>query len=61
MGKRVTKKSLAKRVRVTKNGKLIRRPLGVNHFKTRKSNKNLRDKRKARTFSKSDRQNILTY
>ncbi|OGY98791.1 MAG: hypothetical protein A2855_00720 [Candidatus Liptonbacteria bacterium RIFCSPHIGHO2_01_FULL_57_28] len=61
MGKRVTTKSLAKRVRVTRTGKLVRRPLGVNHFKTRKSNKNLRGKRKARTFSEADRKNIITY
>lgn len=61
MGKKVTSKSLAKRVRITRNGKMVRRPLGVNHFKTRKSNKNLRDKRKGRAIHDADAKNIATY
>lgn len=61
MGKHVTSKSLAKRIRITRNGKMVRRPLGVNHFKTRKSNKNLRDKRKGRSIHASDAKNIATY
>ncbi|MBI4095213.1 MAG: 50S ribosomal protein L35 [Candidatus Liptonbacteria bacterium] len=41
-----TKKSVTKRIRFTKRGKLIRRPMGVNHFRTRKSQKLLRKKGK---------------
>jgi ribosomal protein L35 len=61
MGKRVTTKALTKRVRITKSGKLVRRSMGVNHFKTRKSNNNNRAKRKARTFSAADHKNIVNY
>lgn len=61
MGKRVTKKSLAKRVRITSTGKLVRRSMGVNHFKTRKSTNNNRAKRKMRSFSVADHQKILNY
>ena len=61
MGKKVTTKSLTKRVRITRNGKMIRRSMGVNHFKTRKSTNNNRGKRKLRTFSGSDSQKIANY
>lgn len=61
MGKNVTTKSLTKRVRITKNGKLVRRSMGVNHFKTRKSTNNNRAKRKSRTFSEADHKNIVNY
>lgn len=44
-------KSIEKRLRVTKNGKVVRRPMGVDHFKTRKSNKSLRNKRKSRSLN----------
>jgi ribosomal protein L35 len=40
------KKSVSKRIRITKNGKIVRRPMGVNHFRTRKSTNNVRSKRK---------------
>ncbi|MBI4085244.1 MAG: 50S ribosomal protein L35 [Candidatus Liptonbacteria bacterium] len=39
-------KSFIKRIKLTKRGKFMRRPMSVNHFRTRKSTKNLRDKRK---------------
>lgn len=39
-------KSISKRLKITKNGKVVRRPMGVNHFRTRKSTKNVRSKRK---------------
>jgi len=38
-------KSLTKRIRITKQGKVVRRPMGVNHMKTRRSTKNNRSKR----------------
>lgn len=45
MGKKVTNKSLAKRIKFTKTGKTVRRPMGVNHFKTRKNSKGIQKKR----------------
>ncbi|MEK7546992.1 MAG: 50S ribosomal protein L35 [Patescibacteria group bacterium] len=41
-------KSFVKRIKITKNGKIIRRSMSVNHFRTRKSTKNIRHKRKTR-------------
>jgi ribosomal protein L35 len=40
------KKSISKRIRFTKNGKIVRRRMGVNHFRTRKSTSNIRSSRK---------------
>ncbi len=45
MGKTQTNKSLSKRIRVTKTGKIMRRRMGVNHFKTRKNANGIRRKR----------------
>ncbi|HTY40131.1 MAG TPA: 50S ribosomal protein L35 [Candidatus Paceibacterota bacterium] len=43
-------KSFSKRIRITKNGKIVRRSMRLDHFKTRKSTKNARGKRKARSL-----------
>jgi ribosomal protein L35 len=43
-------KSVSKRFRVTKNGKLLRRSMAVDHARTRKSTRNLRNKRKMRSM-----------
>ncbi len=40
------KKSVSKRFKVTKSGKLLRRRMAVDHFRTRKTKKNMRGKRK---------------
>lgn len=40
------KKSVSSRIKITKNGKLVRRTTGIGHFRTRKSNKNIQMKRK---------------
>lgn len=53
MGKTVTNKSFSKRIRITKTGKAIRRPMGVNHFKTRKNAKGVRGKRGTLTLDMS--------
>jgi len=42
------KTSVRKRIRVTKNGKLIRRPMAVDHFRTKKSRKLIQQKRKGK-------------
>ena len=39
-------KSVQKRIRVTRNGKVVRRPMGVNHFKTRKTGRGVQNRRK---------------
>jgi ribosomal protein L35 len=44
--KRKTTKSLTKRIRVTRTGKIIRRLMATDHFRTRKSSKQLRDRKK---------------
>jgi len=41
-------KSFAKRIKTTRTGKFVRRSMAVNHFRTRKSTKNIRGKRKTR-------------
>lgn len=41
-------KSFAKRIKLTKTGKFVRRSMAVNHFRTRKSTNNIRHKRKSR-------------
>ena len=41
-------KSLSKRIRITKNGKIVRRPMAVSHFRTRTNAKAIRNKRKNR-------------
>jgi ribosomal protein L35 len=39
-------KTFTKRVRITKNGKMVRRRMAVNHFRTRANAKGIRNKRK---------------
>lgn len=41
-----TYKALAKRVKVTKNGKILKRKAGQDHFNTRESGKVTRNKRR---------------
>jgi len=43
-------KSLSKRIRFTKNGKVVRRPMAVDHFRTRATPKAVRGKRKSRSL-----------
>ncbi len=40
-------KSFTKRVRITRTGKIVRRPMAVNHFRTRSNAKGIRAKRKS--------------
>ncbi len=41
-------KSITSRIKITRNGKIVRRPMGVNHFRTRANAKAIRGKRKSR-------------
>jgi ribosomal protein L35 len=43
-------KSLTKRIRITKNGKIVRRAMGVSHFRTRTTQKSIRNKRHSRSL-----------
>lgn len=46
MAKGKTRKSLEKRFKITKNGKVLRRATGQNHFRAKKSGKEKRQKRR---------------
>ena len=54
-------KSLSKRLKITRNGKVVRRPMGVNHFRTRKSSKNIQGKRKTRGLGGVSMKKIANY
>ena len=49
-----TRKSLTKRFRITKNGKVLRRLTGQNHFRMKKSSKERSKKRKWVLMSKPE-------
>ena len=49
-----TSKTLAKRIRVTKTGKLMRRKMGISHFRAKKSPKSVRSSRGALTVAQAD-------
>jgi len=40
------KTAVRKRIKVTRNGKVLRRPMAVDHFRTKKSRKLIQQKRK---------------
>jgi ribosomal protein L35 len=46
-------KSVTDRIRITKNGKIVRRPMAVDHFRTRTNQKNIRNKRQSRSLGMS--------
>ena len=43
-------KSVSKRIRITKNGKAVRRPMAVDHFRTRKNGRKIQGQRKNRSL-----------
>lgn len=53
MGKLKTKKSIAKRFRITRNKKVIHRASGQDHFNARESGKTTRNKRTDKSLSKT--------
>lgn len=54
MGKMKTKSSSAKRFRVTKNGKVMRKASGMNHILSKKTSKRKRHLRKVGTVSATE-------
>jgi len=53
-----TRQSIAKRFRVTKNKKVIKRTCGQDHFNARETGQAKRAKRRDQTISKADQKNI---
>ncbi len=49
-----TRKSISKRFKITKTGKILRRATGQNHYRTKKTSKQKRNKRKWVEVSKSE-------
>ncbi|MDE2001594.1 MAG: 50S ribosomal protein L35 [Patescibacteria group bacterium] len=45
------RRSFSKRVRVTKNGKMVRRRMAQDHFRAKKTGKQIRRKRKGLSFA----------
>ncbi|HEY4475769.1 MAG TPA: bL35 family ribosomal protein [Candidatus Paceibacterota bacterium] len=48
------KNSVSDRIRITKTGKILRRPMGVNHFRAKKTSKQRMSKRGTRSLVTSD-------
>jgi len=59
MPKRKTRKSVAKRVKITAQKKVMRRDVGQGHFNAREEGKTTRGKRKDFVVFKTDAENIL--
>lgn len=55
-----THKTIAKRVKLTKSGKLLKRKNGQDHFNSRESGKVTRNKRRDLSVSESYKKNILS-
>lgn len=61
MKKAKTRKSILKRFKITKTGKILRRRSGVNHFLSKKPSKLKRKKRKMTELSKEEIRRIKKY
>lgn len=48
------KNSITNRIRVTKTGKLMRRKMGLDHFRAKKSGKQMGRKENPTSFAKAD-------
>jgi large subunit ribosomal protein L35 len=53
-----TRKSISKRFKITKTGKVLRRAMGLDHFKAKKSGEKIRKGRKWIKLSKVDAKKI---
>lgn len=49
-----TRKSISKRFKITKTGKFLRRPVGQDHYRAKKSGKRIRKKRKMVKLAKCE-------
>ncbi len=53
-----TRKSITKRFKFTKTGKILRRPTGLDHYRAKKSGKKVREGRKWIRLSKPEEKKI---
>jgi large subunit ribosomal protein L35 len=53
-----SRKSILKRFKITKSGKILRRPTGLNHYRAKKSGKKVRKSRKLVPVSKWEAKKI---
>ena len=53
-----TRKSITKRFKITKTGKVLRRRTGLDHYRAKKSGKKIRKSRKFVEVSKSEAKKI---
>ncbi|MCK4635744.1 MAG: 50S ribosomal protein L35 [Candidatus Moranbacteria bacterium] len=59
MPKIKTRKSLVKKVKISKNKKVTRRSTGQNHFNAKETGSETRAKRQDKRLSKTDEKNVL--
>jgi large subunit ribosomal protein L35 len=58
MPKLKTRKSITKRFKITKTGKILRRHTGLDHYRAKKSGKKIRQSRKLVEVSKAEAKKI---
>jgi len=58
MAKAKTRKSILKRFKITKTGKVLRRQTGLDHYRAKKSSRKIRKKRKWVEVSKPEAKKI---
>ena len=58
MAKLKTRKSIAKRIKITKKGKVLKKKAGQDHFNARESGKVKRNKRRMTKISKANTKNL---
>lgn len=56
--KKKTRKSIVKRFKITKTGKILRRPIGQDHHRAKKSGKKIRQSRKMIRLSNVEEKKI---
>ena len=56
-----TKKALTKRFKITKNGKILRRVSGQNHYRSKKTGEKKRKGRKMVELSKTEAKRLKKY
>ena len=59
--KSTMKKSVSKRIRITKNGKMMRRKMAQDHFRAKKTGKQIQGKRESKFLEKMDAKMFLRY
>jgi large subunit ribosomal protein L35 len=59
MPKIKTKKSVIKKVKITKNGKVIRRATGQNHYNSKENGQEGRSKKKDKRMFRGDEKNVV--